>query len=111
MTKKQKIWMWIFIAMFIVPEILCSFLLSFLEFLSIKINPLYLFVINRQFFIDFPAYLMVLNIIEWLGVLGLLIVSVKYKRILLIILWIIILLFLSVELFFGYIINSMGLVF
>ncbi len=111
LSKKQKIWLGIFGTMFVVPEILFSFVLSIVVFLGITINPLYSFFINHQFFIDHSNYLLIANTVEWAGVLGLLVMSWKFKRKILVILLGIILLWLSIELYLGYIISNMSLVF
>lgn len=108
---KHKIWMWIFIAMFAVPEILFSFLLSIIDFSGKNIIPLYSFIISHQFFIDNSIYLLIANFIEWLGALGLIIISIKHNKKILAFLLAIILLWLSVELYFGYAISNMGLIF
>jgi len=110
MTKLKKIWMWIFIAMFALPEILFSFTLSMVDFLGKNIAPLYVFFIGHQFFIDHPIYLLIANATEWLGVLGLLVISAKANKKILAVLLGIILLWLSIELYFGCVINNMNLV-
>ncbi len=101
----QKIWLWIFGAMFIIPEILFSFVLSILDFLKVNINPLIYFFINNQFFIDHPIYLLFANAIEWAGVLGLLVMSIKSKKIVFIFLLTAILLWLSLDFYFGYVLT------
>lgn len=109
MTKPQKIWMWIFIAMFAVPEILFSFVLSFVDFLGKNIAPLYLLFTPYHFFIDHPVYLLIAEAIEWLGVLGLFVISIKNKKLIFVILLGIVLLWLSVNFSMGYIISTMTL--
>ena len=100
MTKIQKIWMWIFIAMFAIPEILFYFtplsILSFINnFSETNIKPIAYSFVNPQFFTDNPIYLLLFLAIEWLGVLGLLIMSIKSKKKILSILLGIIILWLS----------------
>ena len=80
MTKSQKIWLGVFLAMFIVPEVIFSFLISSLASLfSFGFSPLYKAFINPQFFIDHPGYLYIFLLIEWFGVLGLLILNAKHN--------------------------------
>jgi hypothetical protein len=64
MSKTEKIWMWIFIAMFAVPEILWGNL--------IKVFGIYFFPIykNIQFFIDTPSLAFLVIAIEIIGVSG-----------------------------------------
>jgi len=85
LTKKQKKWLWVFIAMFAIPEIL--FLITPLSILSFVNNfsatnitaPIY-YIISQQFFVDNPAYLLLAIAIEWLGVVGILITSAKRRK-------------------------------
>lgn len=86
MTKKQKISLVIFGAMFVVPEILFSFATS--SFFSVVGNfsktmtkPLAYILIGSQFFDSHPLFLFIILIIEWLGTLGLLIISFKSHKI------------------------------
>ena len=82
MTKIQKVWLWVFSAMFIIPEILFSFIVSFFASLyGVGNFPfLYEYFINPQFFIDNPTYLFIILIIECLGMLGLLVWNVKFNN-------------------------------
>ena len=110
MKKTQKIWMWIFIAMFALPEIL--FFTTPLSILSIVNNfsetniksPIYFFI-NQQFFTDHPIYLFLILAIEWLGILGLLAMSIKFNKKILYILLGIILAWLSFIIFVGYVVG------
>ena len=107
----KKIWMWIFIAMFAIPEILFSVTLSSIinyhgkDFFTISS----LFVSGR-FFINNPFYFFVTIIIELIGVLGLLVISIKNKKIIFIILSGVILLWLLFIFFLGYVSNNISLV-
>ena len=113
MSKMQKMWVWIFGAMFVVPEVLFLFtplsLLSILgNFSQINLKPLLFFFVNPQFFADNPFYLFLALAFEWVGVLGLLILSIKFsKKILILLLGIFItwLLFLT---FLSYAVINMG---
>jgi hypothetical protein len=116
MTKIQKTWMWVFIAMFALPEILffntpLALISLSSNFSASDINPPIYFLINPQFFIDYPVFSLLVMIIEWLGVLGLFVISIKFSKKIPAILLGIILLWLSVELYLGYIISSMSVVF
>lgn len=81
MTKKQKVWLGIFLAMFVVPEVLFSFITVSLAQLLGKTAPSFLFDLHRQFFIDHPVYLIGALAIELMGVLSLLIFNFKHKKI------------------------------
>ena len=71
--------------MFAIPEVL--FLTTPLSILSFVNNfsetnikaPIY-FLINSQFFTDHPIYPLSAVAIEWIGILGLLIISIKCKK-------------------------------
>jgi len=103
MTKIQKIWLWIFIAMFAVPEILWG---SLIKVFKISFLPLYKDV---QYFSDNPGVAFLLIIIEIIGISGIiyllnkksLSVSLKLKYIFNILL-IIILVILVISLFLSY---------
>ncbi|OGE82715.1 MAG: hypothetical protein A3B10_01660 [Candidatus Doudnabacteria bacterium RIFCSPLOWO2_01_FULL_44_21] len=81
MIKGQNVWLWVSLGMFLVPEILFSFLLSSVLFLF-RINVPYLIgkLVGEQFFIDNQSYLFLALIIEILGILGLLIFNIKFNR-------------------------------
>jgi hypothetical protein len=66
MTKTQKIWMWIFIAMFAIPEILWG---NLVKIFKISFLPIYK---NAQYFSDNPTMALFIIIIEIIGVLGVL---------------------------------------
>jgi hypothetical protein len=113
MTKTQKIWMWIFIAMFTIPEILFFFtplsILSFTNnFSPTNIKPIAYSFVNSQFFTDHPGYLLVAIIIEWLGALGLLIISFKSKKKIPSVMLLVVLLWLSFLIFVGYVLSTMS---
>ncbi|MDE2030817.1 MAG: hypothetical protein KGI58_00955 [Patescibacteria group bacterium] len=81
MTQKQKIWLWISLAMFIVPEVLFSFLLSsFLFFFGVSGPYLIGFLINPQFFVDNKDINLLLILIELFGILGLLIFNIRFNK-------------------------------
>lgn len=82
MTKIQKVWLWVSVLMFIIPEILFSFIVSFFASLyGVGNFPfLYEHFINPQFFIDNPIYLFIALSIECFGMLGLLICNIKFNH-------------------------------
>ena len=89
LKKSQKIWLTIFGAMFLIPEILFFttplFILSFINnFSETKLFPPIYYIISQQFFTNHPNYLLLAIGIEWLGLLGLFIMSIKVKKIILI---------------------------
>lgn len=64
MTKVQKIWMWIFGAMFLIPEILWG---NLIKIFGISFLPIYR---NVQLFIDEPSVVFLIIIIEIIGIVG-----------------------------------------
>jgi len=82
MTKKQKIWMWIFVAMFAIPEILWSPVLNFYyEFLqsswTSNVHPIrYNFLQNS----DNLNYLKLVVFLQLVGLLGVLFFTLKNKN-------------------------------
>ena len=109
MTKKQKTWLWISLAMFALPEILFFTIISSIinysgkDFLTL-ISPF----VDSRFFINNPVYFFVFSIIEWIGILGLAIVSIKLNKKLLSIMLIIIILWMSLVLFLGYVSSNIS---
>ena len=83
MTKLQKVWMWLSLAMFLVPEVLFfttpALLMSFSGESFSQISSL---VINYKFFLNYPIYLLIVIVVEFLGVLGLFLLSIKSNKIL-----------------------------
>ena len=82
MTKIQKVWLWVSVFMFLIPEILFSFIVSFFASLyGVGNFPFFFFhFINSQFFIDNPTYLFFMLVIECLWVFGLLVWNVKFNN-------------------------------
>ena len=93
--------------MFVIPEVLFSFLLSSLAGFSNKtFLALYTLFIKPQFFTDHPLYLFFLLLVECLGVLILLVINIKYKNNKIISVLLSILLFwLIFVLFMGYVVS------
>ena len=111
MKKKEKIWFWIFLIMFILPEFIFSFLISSISsFLGVVSFPfIYKMFVSQQFFIDNQIYLFLALVVEFLGLLGLLISNIRFSnnkfiRILLVVL----LIFLGFTFIIGYSISNMS---
>jgi len=64
MSNTQKIWLWIFIAMFVLPEILWG---NLIRILKISFLPIYRDV---QYFNDTPIVAFLIIIIETIGISG-----------------------------------------
>ncbi|MCX6718455.1 MAG: hypothetical protein NTY81_02530 [Candidatus Staskawiczbacteria bacterium] len=64
MTKIQKIWLWIFMAMFAVPEILWG---NLIKIFKISFLPIYK---NIKYFTDEPMIAFLVIIIEIIGISG-----------------------------------------
>jgi len=81
LSKMQKIWLGIFGAMFLIPEILFSTTASLIASIGgesfYKINSL---IVNYRVFFDYPYYLLLIIIIEWVGILGLIVLTLKSNR-------------------------------
>ncbi len=81
MNKYQKIWIWIFLGMFLIPELLFSPVISFVLFLfGIDLNYLMTKFVNQQFFTDNQIFIFIAVMVELLGVLGLLILNIKFNK-------------------------------
>jgi hypothetical protein len=96
-----------------VPEVLFWFtplsILSFSrKFSELNIKPLAYLFTDSQFFVDHQAYLLFALSVEWLGVLGLLILSIKLKKYILVAMFTIILVWLSFLFTIGYSLSHMG---
>jgi len=105
MTKTQKIWMWIFGAMFLIPEILWSPVLNFYyEFLQTS-KTSYVQSLRNGFLQnpDNINFLRITILVEFIGVLLFLFLLVKNKNLLRgTIKYILIILFLVLALVFGF---------
>jgi len=110
MSKAQKIWLWIFGAMFLIPEIIFSTTLSSIinysgkDFLTLSS----LFVDGR-FFINNPAFFYTVLLIEIIAIVGLLILSIKSSKKIVSVIPLIILMWLIFVFFLGYISDSINL--
>ena len=108
-TKKQKIWMWIFLAMFIVPEILWG---NIIKVLKVYFLPIYK---STQFFTNKPMIAILIIIIEITGMFGIFYllnkksseITIKLRYALNVVL-IIILLIISRSLFLSYAISQIS---
>ncbi len=107
----KKIWMWIFMAMFIIPEILFSTILSsIINYSGKDFLTLSSLFFNSRFFINNYFYFFVVIITELVGIFGLLIISIRNKKIIFITLLAIILLWLLFVFFLGYVSSNIRLV-
>lgn len=80
MTKNQKLWFWIGLALFAIPEILFSFLVGSIASVFGKATwSIYLSLVGQQFIVDHQAYLFVALIVECVGVALVLIGNIKYS--------------------------------
>jgi len=80
MTKKQKIWMWIFIAMFALPEILWSPITNFLYILYKGGNHPVILRNNFLFNYKYDSLLKVIISIQFIGAFLFLVSWLKIKR-------------------------------
>jgi hypothetical protein len=112
-SKNQKVWLWVFGAMFVVPEVLFWFtplaIMSFLNnFSSTSVKPLIYYFLDQQIFIDNLGYLFVILFLEWVGLFGLMILGIRLKKKLLSILLFIALIWVTLILSLAYAISNMG---
>ncbi len=104
MTKIQKIWLGVSVLLFVVPEILFSFIvLSVVNFSKEIMSPLVYIFVNGQFFVDHSVYLFLAMFIELFGILSLLILNIILKNRFFIILFSILTLWLLFILYVSYI--------
>jgi len=107
----QKTWLWDFIAMFAVPEILfLTTWSSIVNYSGKDFLTLSSFFIDSRFFINYPFYFFTTLIIELIGVVSLLVLSIKLNKKIFTVLFGIILLWLVFVFFLGYMANSISLV-
>jgi len=111
LTKIQKIWAWVFVVLFLIPEILFSIVISSIinysgkDFLTISS-----LFFDSRFFINNPTYFFISLFVQIISILGLLILSKSINKIVFSLLFII--LFWLVFIFFlGYMSNTISLVF
>lgn len=81
LSKVQKIWLWIFGAMFVVPEVL--FFTTPMLIRAIYGESFYnlsSFIVNYRIFFSYPFYLLTIISIEILGVFGSLIISIRSNK-------------------------------
>ena len=108
LSKTQKIWAWIFAAMFVVPEVLWG---NIIKILNLSFLPIYKDVV---LFADNPALAYLIIIAEIIGIVGLIYTTVRHynnsplKYIILIVL-IILLLVLIYSLLMSYTVNNIRL--
>jgi len=110
MTKMQKKLLWLFGAMFLIPEILFSIILSSIVNYSGKdFLTLTSIFVDSRFFINNPTYFLIILIIELIGITGLLFLSIKNRRKIMSTILIIILLWLIFIFFLGSVSGSINL--
>jgi len=97
LSKIQKIWLWIFGTMFLLPEIFFSLIpLSITNLLGGNFNSLYSIGVENYFLGDNIIYLLIAIITEWIGVLGLFVLCIKLKKKIFALLSVIVLLWLFI---------------
>ena len=79
----KKTWLYVFLSMFLVPEILFFTTPSLIRSLCGKsFSELSSLVVNYTFFLQHPSYLLAIIIVELIGALGLAIVNFKSSKLL-----------------------------
>lgn len=108
----QKTWLWIFGAMFVVPEVLFAIIPATLlnYFTGDNFLKLHSVFIDNYFFIDNWYYAFTILIIELVGAFGLMVISIKSKKKTFTVLFGLILLWLIFIIFIGYLFNKISLV-
>ncbi|MEK7664474.1 MAG: hypothetical protein AAB340_03525 [Patescibacteria group bacterium] len=79
------------------------------NFSETNAKPLIFYVVNSQLFTDNPSYLLIILFIELIGVVGLLIISIKSRKKFFTIIFGIILVWLCFLFFLGYVFSTMRL--
>lgn len=111
MSKLQKIWLWIFGAMFVVPEIIFSIILSsVINYFGKDFLTLSSIFVDSRFFINNPFYFFTTLIIEIIAIIGLIILCIKHNKGIFAILLGVILLWLVFIFFMAYLSNNISLV-
>ena len=107
MTKTQKIWLAIFLAMFLVPEVLWGALLNAVT--SVFGSPAHSIYYNLQAFDDQPILAYIIILTEIIAIIGLLIVNytIQYKNKITKIVSYVVLALLEITLIFILLINYM----
>ena len=81
LSKKQKILLSIFGAMFLIPEILFFITPSFISVMNGKsFSKISSLIVNYSIFFSHPFYLLTIIAIEFIGVLGLMILFIKFNK-------------------------------
>jgi hypothetical protein len=111
MSKIQKIWLWIFGAMFLIPETLFlttpSSIINYTGKDFLTLIPLF---VGERFFINNPSYFLSVLVIELVAIMGLLIMSIKNRKTIFSIFLIFILFWLLFVFFLGYVSSTISLV-
>ena len=107
----QKIWLGIFGAMFLIPEVLFSIIpSSIINYSGKDFLTLVSFFVDNRFFINNPSFFFLTLLAEFIALVGMLVLSIKNKKIVFSIILIIILIWLFFVSFLGYISSTMSLV-
>lgn len=110
-SKMQKTWLWVFSGMVIVPELVFSILpSSVINYSGKDFLTLTSLFVDDRFFINNPSYFLFTLIVEIVGVIGLLVISIKYRKKVFITFLVAILLWLLFILFLGYVTSTIQLV-
>lgn len=114
MEKNKKIWLWIGVALFVVPEALFSFLSgSIASLLGAGAWSVYSLLVGSQFASDHQGYLFIALFVECVGVFLTLIGNLKYNHTkwknLFSVLLIFLFLFLFLVFYIGYVMNNISL--
>jgi hypothetical protein len=81
LSKMQKTWLWVFGAMFVVPEALFFTTLNMIQAVHGKsFSELTSWLISYRIFFEHPGYLLTIIVIEGLGILGLLVMNFKINK-------------------------------
>ena len=98
--------------MFAIPEILfSSIFLSVANLMGTNFNTLSSIFINDKIFSDKPIYLLIILIVEFIGALGLFVLTIKFNKKLFAILLGVVLLWLFIIFSIAYIYSNMSIIF
>ncbi len=110
MTKMQKKLLWLFGAMFLIPEILFSTIpSSIINYSGKDFLTLSSVFVDSRFFINNFIYFLIILIIELIGIIGLLVLSIKNRKKIMSVTLIIILLWLVFIFFLGRVSSGINL--
>jgi hypothetical protein len=97
--------------MFLIPEVLfLNIPLSVANILGKNFTVIAVALFSEQFLVDHPIYFSIAAIIEWLGVLGIFVLSLKLNKKTIAVLVGLILVWLSIVFYIAYVYSTMSLV-